>query len=165
MTRYFYCFHCKERKEKNPRIKSGQLYCGSRVCQQARKNKHERERLKNDPGYYARRKAQKASWRSKQRGAYQKAYRENHSDYTTRNLILQKARYRRTKTCPVPGGIEKIVKTDTLTSGMHISSGLYEIRPYKRDPGKKIVKTDGLIVALSVHSGLQEGLAGNPAFL
>ena len=48
---------------------------------------------------------------------------------------------------------------------MHISSGLYEIRPYKRDPGKKIVKTDGLIVALSVHSGLQEGLAGNPAFL
>jgi len=69
------------------------------------------------------------------------------------------------KTCPVPGIDTKIVKTDTLTYGILIPSGLYEIRPYKTDPGKKIVKTDSLIVRLSVHRGLQEGLAGNPAFL
>ena len=166
MAKYFYCCHCRERKKKNPRIKSGQLYCGSRACQQARKNKHERERLKNDPEYNARRKAHKATWRSKQRGAYQKTYRENHPDYTARNLSLQKTRYQRsTKMCPVPGVGPKIVKTDTLSSGMLIGPGLYEIRPYKRDPGKKIVKTDALIVALSIHSGFQEGLAGNPAFL
>ncbi len=165
MAKYFYCCHCRERKKKNPRIKSGQRYCGSRACQQARKNKHERERLKNDSGYYARRKAQKATWQSKQRGAYQKTYRENHPGYTARNLILQKTRYQMRKTCPVPGVEPKIVKTDTLTPGMLIKAGLYEIRPYKNDPDKKIVKTDALIVALSVHSGLQEGLAGNPAFL
>jgi hypothetical protein len=165
MTDYFYCCHCGERKKRNPRIKSGQRYCGSRMCQQARKNNHERERLKNDPVYNARRKAQKADWRNRQQGIYQRTYRENHPDYAMRNLILQKTRYQMRKTCPVPGIDPKIVKTDTLTSGMLISSGLYEIRPYKRDPGKKIVKTDTLIVALSIHSGLQEGLAGDPAFL
>ena len=67
--------------------------------------------------------------------------------------------------CPVSGSMSKIVKTDTLTSGKLIESGLYEIRPYKTHPGKEIVKTDTLIVALSIHSGLQEGLAGNPALL
>jgi hypothetical protein len=165
MAKYFYCCHCKRRTKKNPRLKSGQRYCGSRDCQQARKNRHERERLKNDPGYYLKRKAQKISWRDKQQGAYQKSYRETHPEYTLGNLFLQKTRYQRTKTRPVPGDIEKIVKTDTLTPVMLIEAGLYEIRPYKRDPGKKIVKTDTLIVALSIHSGVQEGIAGNPAFL
>ena len=149
MANYFYCCCCKQRKEKNPRIKSGQHYCGSRACQQARKNKHERERLKNDPVYYAKRRAQKATWQNKQRGSYHKTYRANHPDYTLGNLILQKTRYQRAKTCPVPGFGPKIVKTDTLTSGKLIESGLYEIRPYKTDLGKKIVKTDALIVALS----------------
>jgi hypothetical protein len=158
MYKYFYCCHCKRRTKKNPRLKSGQRYCGSRDCQQARKNRHERERLKNDPEYYLKRKAQKISWSNKQHGAYQKIYRENHPEYTLGNLFLQKTRYQRIKTSPVPGDKEQIVKTDTLTSGMLIDAGLYEIRPYKSDPGKKIVKTDGLIVALSIHSGLQEGI-------
>ena len=48
------------------------------------------------------------------------------------------------KTCLVPGVGPKIVKTDTLTPGMLIGPGLYEIRPYKTDPDKKIVKTDAL---------------------
>ncbi len=165
MAKYFYCCHCKQRKKRNPRLKLGQRYCGSRSCQQARKNKHERERLKNDPGYYAKRKAQKASWRSKQRGVYQKTYRANHPDYTLGNLILQKTRSQRAKTCPVPSVEPKIVKTDALTSVKLIKSGLYEIRPYKTHPGKKIVKTDALIVALSIHGGLQKDLVGNPAFL
>lgn len=163
MAKYFYCSHCKERKKRNPRIKSGQRYCGSRACQQERKNKHERERLKNDPVYYANRKAQKATWQNKQRGTYQRTYRATHPQYDNRNLILQKTRYQRATTCPVPGFGPKIVKTDALTSEMLIESGLYEIRPYKTHPGKKIVNTDALIVALTIHSGLQEGVAGNPA--
>ena len=165
MAKYFYCSHCKQRKIKNLRIKSGQRYCGSRACQQARKNKHERERLKNDPVYYEKRKAQKANWQNKQQGAYQKTYRENHPDYNNRNLILQRTSYQTTKTRSISIDMPKIVKTDALTSKMLIDSGLYEIRPYKTHPGKKIVKTDALIVALSIHSGLQEGVAGNPALL
>ena len=165
MAAYFYCCCCKQRKEKNPRIKSGQSYCGLRACQQARKNKHERERLKNDPVYFAKRRAQKATWQNKQQGFYHKIYRANHPDYTLENLILQKTRYQSAKTRPSLGDMGKIVKTDGLTSVMPITAGLYEIRPYKTHPGKKIVKTDALIVALSIHSGFQEGLAGNPAFL
>lgn len=163
MSKYFYCSHCRERKRKNPRIKTGQRYCGSKACQQARKNKHERERLKNDPDYYAKRKAQKADWQDKQRGAYQRTYRDTHRDYLEKNLLLQRLRYQRIKTHPVPVAGKEIVKTDGLTSAMPITGGLYEIRPYKTHPDGKIVKTDGLIVALSIHSGLQEGLAGNPA--
>ena len=165
MKEHFICCHCKRRTKKNPRLKSGQRYCGSRGCQQARKNRHERERLKNDPEYYSKRKAQKADWQKRQQGVYQRNYRETHRDYLDQNRFMQRLRYQRIKTRPVPGAIEKIVKTDTLTSGMLIEAGLYEISPYKRDPGKKIVKTDTLIVVLSIHSGLQEGVAGNPAFL
>jgi len=167
MAKYFYCCCCKQRKKKNPRLKSGQRYCGSKACQQSRKNKHERERLKNDPGYYEKRKKQKADWLDKQQGAYhyQKTYRETHQDYLERNRYLQRLRYQEIKTRPSLGDMRKIVKTDTLTPEMPIESGLYEIRPYKTHPGKKIVNTDALIVALSIHSGFQEGLAGNPAFL
>jgi hypothetical protein len=167
MAAYFYCFHCRERKKKNPRLKSGQFYCGSKACQQARKNKHERERLKNDPGYYEKRKKQKADWLNKQQGAYhyQKTYRETHQDYLERNRYLQRLRYQEIKTRPSLSDMGKIVKTDALISEELIKSGLYEIRPYQTHPGKKIVKTDALIVALSIHSGFQEGLAGNPAFL
>ncbi len=133
MAKYFYCCCCRERKKKNPRLKSWQSYCGSKACQQARKNKHERERLKNDPVYYAKRRAQKATWQNKQQGFYHKTYRANHADYTSRNLILQKTRCQKAKTRPSLGDM------------------------------RKIVKTDALIVALSIHSGFREGLVGNPA--
>jgi len=165
MKDYFICCHCKRRAKKNPRLKTGQRYCGLKSCQQARKNSHERERLKSDPDYYARRKAQKADWRNRQQGIYQKTYRENHLDYLEQNRLLQRLRNRRTKTCLVPGVDPRIVKTDALTSIMPISAGLYEIRPYKTHPGEKIVKTDGLIVTLSLHTGIQESLAGNQAGL
>lgn len=165
MAKYFYCCHCKRWTKKNPRLKSRQRYCGLRNCQQVRKNDHERERLKNDPEYYAKRKAQKADWQKKQQGIYQRTYRENHLDYLEQNRLLQRLRYQGMKTHPVPVSEPKIVKTDGLTSVMPITAGLYEIKPYKTHPGKKIVKTDALIVALSIHSGFQEGLAGNPAFL
>lgn len=165
MKDYFICCHCKRRAKKNARLKSGQRYCGLKGCQQARKNRHERERLKSDPEYYARRKAQKADWQKRQQGVYQRNYRENHLDYLEQNRMLQRLRYQGIKTRPVPVSEPKIVKTDGLTSVMPINAGLYEIRPYKRDPGKKIVKTDALIVALSIHTGIQEGLAGHPAGL
>ncbi len=165
MAKYFYCCHCKRWTKKNPRLKSRQRYCGLRDCQQVRKNDHERERLKNDPEYYAKRKAQKADWQKKQQGIYQRTYRENHLDYLEQNRLLQRLRYQGLKTHPVPVSEPKIVKTDGLTSVMPITAGLYEIKPYETHPGKKIVKTDALIVALSIHSGFKEGLAGHPAFL
>jgi hypothetical protein len=52
--------------------------------------------------------------------------------------------------------LSNIVKTDTLISEKLISCGLYEILPYKTDPGKKIVKTDALIVELRAHRGVQK---------
>ena len=57
-SKYFYCKHCGERKRKNPRLKNNQSYCGSKICQRARRNQWEREKLKKDPLYYAHRKEQ-----------------------------------------------------------------------------------------------------------
>jgi hypothetical protein len=165
MDKHFYCCHCKRRAKKNPRLKPGQRYCGLQGCQQARKNRHERERLKSDPEYYARRKSQKADWQKRQQGVYQRNYRENHLGYLEQNRLLQRMRYQGIKTRPVPVSEPKIVKTDASAPVMPIGPGLYEIRPYKMDPGKKIVKTDALIVALSIHGGFQEDLAGDPAIL
>jgi len=52
MSKTFKCHHCQKRFPKNPRVKD-QKYCGLRACQGARKNKWEREKLKNDPHYKA----------------------------------------------------------------------------------------------------------------
>jgi len=140
---------------KNPRIKSGQLYCGCKSCQQARKNAWERKKLKTDAGYYKKRKDQKATWhKNRPLYIYQRNYRETHPEYLKKNRFMQKIRNQN-------WNVSKIVKTDTSASMMLIESGLYEIRPYKTYPGKKIVNTDALIVALRLHSGMQEGLMSN----
>jgi len=162
MKKYFICRHCHGRKNRNPRLKDKQHYCGSQECQQARKNTWELKKLQSDTQYYEKRKKQKAHWRSFHNAyLYQKNYRQTHPDYQEKNVLLQKVRYHMTRTCPVPGVGSKIVKTDTLSSTMLIQPGLYEIYPYQSGLGKKIVKTDPLIVQLLVHSGVGDDYLHN----
>jgi hypothetical protein len=162
MSKYFYCKHCKERKRKNPCLKNKQFYCGAKVCQRASKNKWEREKLKNDPLYYAHRKKQKAKWRKEcPADAYQRSYRKSHPDYDKRNCELQPSRNAEAKKRQPEHAVSNIVKTDSLTSGAPVLSGLYAIYPCKTDLGEKIVKTDPLIVELKVHCGIAEGLVPN----
>jgi len=166
MSKYFYCKHCGERKRKNPRLKNNQSYCGAKVCQRASRNKWERERLKNDPLYYAHRKKQKAKWRKNcPVDAYQRSYRQSHPAYDQKNCELQRYRNKEAKKRQLEHPVSNIVKTDSLTPRAPVLSGLYEIYPYKTGLGEKIVKTDSLIVELKAHCGIAESLVSNPGKL
>ncbi len=162
MSKYFYCKHCEQRKRKNPRLKNNQSYCGTKACQQAWKNKWEREKIKKDPVYHASRKEQKAKWRKEcPVDAYQRYYRQSHPEYDQRNRELQKSRNLEAKKRQLEHPVSNIVKTDPLTPGTPILSGLYAIYPYKTGLDKKIVKTDPLIVELKAHCGIAESLVAN----
>ncbi len=162
MSKYFYCKHCGQRKRKNPRLKNKQFYCGAKVCQRASRNKWERERLKKDPIYYVHRKKQKTKWRKERPGdAYQRCYRQSHSEYDQRNLELQRSRNTEAKKRQLEHPVSNIVKTDSLTPETPVLSGLYAIYPYKTGLGEKIVKTDPLIVELKAHCGIAGSLVAN----
>jgi len=162
MSKYFYCKHCGQRKRKNPRLKNNQSYCGAEVCQRASRNKWEREKLKKDPLYYAHRKKQKVKWRKNRPvDAYQRSYRKSHPDYDQRNRELQRSRNTEAKKRQLKHPASNIVKTDSLTPGAPVLSGLYAIYPYKTGLGKNIVKTDPLIVELKAHCGIAESLVAN----
>jgi len=159
MSKRFKCKHCRELHPVNIRLKVKQLYCGKRECQQARKNKWEREKLSNDNAYREKRKLQKSKWRKAHcSDQYQKRYRELHPNYVEVNRQKQKTR---NNNRPGPSDISsgsKIVKTDASNRESLILSGLYKLLPYHLETSKKIVKTDALIVELRTYKGIQEEL-------
>ena len=93
MISNFVCHHCKKRYKKNPRLKIVQRYCGSKECQQARKNSWERNKLKTNSDYKQKRKASKSNWYLKRPGyEYQKNYRLSHPSYVSDNRSKQQMR-------------------------------------------------------------------------
>ncbi len=152
-TETFTCHHCHRRFKKNPRLKGEQRYCGSRECQQARKNKWEREKLKTDFRYKARRLANREQWYSRYPGdKYQSVYRQTHPEYLEGNREKQRTRG---KTLTGNASGSKIVKPDALASGSLAAQGLYVLFPYKNAEAEKIVKPDAFIVELRACSGFQ----------
>ena len=150
MSTTFICHHCHGRHRKNPRLKTPQRYCSAKACQQARKNKWEREKLEKDPAYKAKRRKDKKKWYSQQPGdKYQSGYRETHALYCEENRVRQATRNSKSRLSPQPA---KIVKTDTLTRESLTPEGLYILLPYENTDAKKIVKTDALIVQMLVSS-------------
>lgn len=149
MANYFKCAHCQEKVLANPRLKGKQFYCGSKACQQARKNKWEKEKLKRDKNYRTKRLAQKAKHRRKNNSdQYQAQYRGSHPRYVKNNRSQQKQRNENRRGLSFTSTSEKIVKTDALALKAFLTKGLYVITPYFSDPLEKIVKTDALIVEL-----------------
>jgi len=141
------CIHCGRRFIKNYRIKGIQRYCGSKTCQQVRKNRWESNSIRNLSGYRCQRLACKKKWRNTRPGyVYQQSYRESHGEYVLRNRIQQ--RYRNRRKVPKSSLTSNIVKTDALTSISLINGGLYALIPCKSSVFEKIVKTDALIVQL-----------------
>jgi len=155
-TETFTCHHCHRRLKKNPRLKGEQQYCGSRDCQQARKNKWEREKLRDDCHYKARRLAHREQWYSRYPGdKYQNLYRQSHPEYLMGNREKQR---KRGKILAGNTSGSKIVKPDALPSKSLVAQGLYVLSPYKNTDGGKIVKPDAFIVELRACSGFQDVL-------
>jgi hypothetical protein len=160
MASTFICTHCRKRTKKNVRIKKGQHYCGSRACQQDRKNTWDRERIQNDKDYADARIESKKKWRKKPDGhlsVYQRKYRENHPDYVNDNRAKRLKQYHEKKLFDAK---KNVVKTDALSLERPIPSGVYALFPYRADAFGKtsehFVKTDALIVQLT---GLQQNAA------
>lgn len=153
----FVCSCCGGRFKMNCRLKV-QHYCSSPLCQQARKNVWEKQRRHSCPSYAAQRVSSRKKWYHAYPGhRYQREYRERHEDYVLSNRKQQRLRHgSRVNDSLAP----KIVKTDTLSSGIATVSGLYQLLPYRETGGKevagKIVKTDALIVEIRSTSGLGE---------
>jgi hypothetical protein len=152
MSKKFKCLKCQKWHNKNPRIKFNQCYCGSKECQQARKNSWEKEKLQKDTAYKAlRQAAKKKSYSGRHGYKYQIEYRNKHPGYNTNNRQRQNSRNKK-RTSPSPK--LKIVKTDALNSTTIATQGLYVLIPYQSTDAKKIVKTDALIVRVVTASGL-----------
>jgi len=159
----FICQHCQGHFQKNPRLKGDQRYCGSICCQQSRKNKWERERLRSDSGYRAKRALAKRKWYQGYPGdRYQHAYRDHHPDYVKANQEKQRDREKQLKRGKQPSGnesVSKVVKTDPSPappSKRLVPRGLYVLIPYKKADGENVVKTDEFVVELRAWSGCQE---------
>jgi hypothetical protein len=135
-------------------LKGHQRYCGSKACQQARKNQWERDRLKGDSAYRQKRCTSKKAWYSKSPGhRYQSWYRASHPDYVSDNREKQRLRASKATKNPIE---EQIVKTDALFSESLINKGFYVFMPHKKTCLGKVVKTDAMVIEFRcIHGGLE----------
>jgi hypothetical protein len=154
----FICCHCRRLCRKSVRLKSHQRYCGSKPCQQARKNAWELDKIKHDSTYRLKRHSSKKAWYSKYPGdSYQSSYRANHPDYVSDNRAKQRLRASKATGMTLE---KQIVKTDALFSENLVSKGFYVLIPYKKTRlEKQIVKTDALIIELRSSQVLQAMLS------
>jgi hypothetical protein len=159
MPGYFICHHCGKLILRNPRLKANQKYCGSKACQQARKNCWEQDKLKREASYVVLRKSQKKRWRKNRPvHEYQREYREKHPLYAETNRKQQLLRNKNALKIALANKNQKIVKTDALIAESFIRCGYYNLQPIEIHPGEKIVKTDALLVEIRAHQGFPEVL-------
>ena len=148
MGRTFRCKHCGKIVAYNPRIKTGQRYCGLSTCQLARKNAWRRDKKQKDADYRRKCRASNKQWRKHHRAhLYYQKYRETHPEYVTKNRQQQQKRNNKRRAVQQS---TKIVKSDALQSKRLINSGFYALSPCKENNMGKIVKSDALMVQLSV---------------
>ena len=112
------CSHCKRFFTPNPRVKN-QWYCGKKACQNARRAKWQRQKMKTDPDYRQNQKQAQKDWRSQNLG-YWKRYRSKNTAYCDRNRNLQKVRDAKRR-------MRHLAKMDALKPKNHLSPGSYFI--------------------------------------
>ena len=86
----FRCSCCRRIKPRNPRARN-QRYCGARPCQQARKNKWQRNKQQMDSDHKVNKEESQRTWRQQNPG-YWKLYRKRNPEYCERNRELQRIR-------------------------------------------------------------------------
>ena len=86
----FRCSSCRRIVPHNPRARN-QRYCGARPCQQARKNKWQRNKHHIDSDHRKNKEESQRTWRQ-QNPDYWKLYRQGNPKYCERNRRLQQKR-------------------------------------------------------------------------
>lgn len=137
----FRCACCRRIRPRNPRVKN-QRHCGDKLCQQARKNKWQREKEQGDSEYRVNKKESQRAWRNRNPD-YWKQYRRQHPEYCKRNRILQLQRDRCRSNGNAPSG-DDLVKPDTLTEYLNDSTESYLLFPADAN----LAKLDALTVKI-----------------
>ena len=121
----------------DPRVKN-QRFCGKRKCQQARKNKWQRQKIVDDPEYRADKDDSQRSWLDRTPD-YWKQYRLNNPDYTERNRQLQRERdsKRRKVSEKNPADEGNLAKRDALDSFLDANTMRYLLLPAESNLAKK----------------------------
>jgi len=140
----FCCACCKRYLLRNSRSRN-QRYCGSKKCQQARKNEWQRRKMVCDWDYRADKKDSQQTWQKKNKD-YWKKYRRKHPVYEQRNRELQKERDRhRLSAARGPQAPSAdLAKKDALSAFFNSKSNSYFLTP--TDPS--LAKKDALMVQI-----------------
>jgi len=159
MKSTFTCQHCKEVKERNPRIKQGQKYCGSTACRSASRREWKRMKYSTDDTYRERCLESQRRWRTeKPAHSYQQQYRELHPEYVEGNREAQRKRnQKRRDGLMVVDLSQRIVNRNTFL-GKGTRAGIYAYVPANM---QKIVNRNTLLITLRYGSAAQTLGAAN----
>jgi hypothetical protein len=114
------CAHCNRVFRPDPRVKE-QSYCWRKSCQQARKTRWQKHKMKTDPDYQANQKNAWRSWQQRNRN-YWRPYREKRPEYRERNRLLQAKRDEARRK-------RNLAKMDALRATSSIETGTYYLVP------------------------------------
>jgi hypothetical protein len=101
------CLCCRQEFDRHPSVK-GQQYCGNPVCQRARKNAWQREKLKMDKHYRENQVSAQKAWRERN-PLYWESYRKRNPESAEKNRIKQHERNLRAR-----NAMAMIAKMDVL---------------------------------------------------
>jgi hypothetical protein len=125
-----------------------QQYCSRRTCQNARRQRWRKQKLKSDADYRADQYASQERWCEKNPDYWQR-YRSTHPDYCQKNREMQTARNRK-RDLIRERTAGSIAKRYALTGENRVIPGYYNLVPAD---GAVIAKRYALLVKLDVVSG------------
>ena len=118
---------CRRFFSPNPRVKN-QQYCNKEQCQRVRKNRWQRQKMKNNPQYRKDQKEGQQCW-IEQNQDYWQQYRDQHPECVIRNRFLQKERDQKRRS-------KNLAKMDSLKPISPVKAGRYYIIPGTADLAK-----------------------------
>lgn len=134
----FRCACCRRILRKNSRVKK-QQYCGAKACQQARKNRWQREKQQTDVDYRVNKRESQQAW-LKTIPTYWRQYRSRNPEYRKRNRQLQQARDKKR----IRTAADHLAKKDTLSQYFNDTTTTY----YIYAGGENLAKMDALSVKI-----------------
>ena len=119
----FRCACCRRILPRNPKVKN-QGYCGAGACQQARKNRWQREKQQTDPDYRANKRESQQAWQ-KRNPIYWRQYRSRNKKYREGNRRMQQERDRRRRRTTADDNLAKKDALDGLFNDTTMTYFIY----------------------------------------
>ena len=118
-----------------------QRYCGQTACQRERRRRWQQGKLESDADYRANQVQAQQAW-AVRHSDYWREYRAKHPDYTDRNRVQKRRRYRGRR-------VTRLAKMDALTPVHAVPSGTYRLLA---TTGGELAKMDAWTVKITLIS-------------